>query len=200
MNYVELSLENLKVASVELAQEIEKTYRPDLIVYIARGGYLIGLTIANYFHIPCIGIYAERKGNGLKNFLSPILRVLPKRIKLMLRQFELKSGAHASASKRNIFWDKRNNGASLKNINRILVVDDSVDTGHSMLQVKNKIYDDFDRVIIKTAAINVWSKSSAICITDYTRYKDTIITTPMSKDSQEYPLFDKLFEDRFINN
>ena len=52
---------------------------------------------------------------------------------------------------------------------------------------------------MKTAAINVWTKSEAICPTDYRSYTDTIIATPMSKDSQEYPDFERMYDHRNDN-
>ena len=198
MYYVILSLKSLKEESLKLAQIVGKDYKPDLVVYIARGGYLIGKDIADYFHVPCVGIYAERRGGGLKEKISPFLRILPGFLKKILRKIELKSGIHNVDKERNVYWDS-NDFANIEKIkiNHILLVDDSVDTGHSMYQVKEKLTEDFgNNSTIKTVAINVWDTSLSICKTDYYIYRNTIITSPMSKDSEEYPIFEELYNNR----
>lgn len=202
MDCVMLSLKSLREESLKLARKIEKDYKPDLVVYIARGGYLIGKEISDYFQVPCVGIHAERRGGGLKEIISPLLRILPQSVKRSLREMELNSGVHKVDKERNIFWDPMDahlikNNSGIKNI---LLVDDSVDTGYSMLQVKEKICREFGNVVVRTAAINVWSKSAGVCETNYSNYRDTIIMTPMSKDSKEYPTFESLYEGRKIIN
>lgn len=193
-----LSLKSLREESLELAKCIEVEFKPDLVVYIARGGYLIGKEIADYFHVPCIGIHAEREGGKLKDFISPLLRLLPKRIKIYLREMELSSGVHEFNKDRKIYWDVDNKYLECVSSKRkILVVDDSVDTGYSMISVVHEICRDVgEDVTIKTAAINYWSKSLSVIRTDFFNYKDTIIQTPMSKDSKEYSIFEQLYSNR----
>lgn len=172
-----------------------------MVVYIARGGYLIGETIAGYFNVDNIGIHAEREGGKLKELISPILKCLPQSIKLSLRKIELASGAHKEYKERKIYWDNSDVCLRvLKNKKNILVVDDSVDTGYSMISVLHEIRREVgENVVIKTAAINCWSKSFSIIKTDYFCYADTIIQTPMSKDSKEYSKFESLYNNRAIN-
>lgn len=198
MDCVMLSLKSLREESLKLAKKIEKNYTPDVVIYIARGGYLIGKEISDYFNVPCVGIHAERRGGGVKEILSPLLRILPRSIKRMLREIELKSDVHKVDKTRNIFLTYKILTLIKKNrrIKSALLVDDSVDTGYSMLQVKKKINSEFGNVLIRTAAINVWSKSTKICETDYYNYKNTIIMTPMSKDSKEYSEFERLYNNR----
>ena len=95
MDYIELSLNDLKEKSVELANQIKIDYEPDLIIYIAKGGYLIGKYISESLNVMLIPVYAERRTNGFKSVVSPLLQVLPNRIKLFFRRLELKSGVHA---------------------------------------------------------------------------------------------------------
>lgn len=169
-----------------------------MVVYIARGGYLIGETIAGYFSVDNIGIHAEREGGKLKELISPILKCLPQSIKLSLRKIELASGVHKEYKERKIYWDNSDVCLQiLKNKKNILVVDDSVDTGYSMISVVHEICRDVgEDVTIKTAAINYWSKSLSVIRTDFFNYKDTIIQTPMSKDSKEYSIFEQLYSNR----
>ena len=201
MKYIKLSIKSLAAESRELAEDIGKTYQPDLVIYIARGGYLIGEEMAVYFQVPLVGIHAEREGGGLKDKVAPILRLLPSWLTKILREMELSSGVHKVKTERHVYWDEADfKRVKKQGITNILLVDDSVDTGYSMAQVKNKVQEDFgDVVTVKTAAINVWTKSEAICPTDYRSYTDTIIATPMSKDSQEYPDFERMYDHRNDN-
>ena len=202
MNSIVLSLENLEKESLSLARKVEADFRPDLVVYIARGGYLIGDTIAGYFNVDNIGIHAEREGGKLKELISPVLRCLPQSVKLSLRKMELASGVHKEYKERKIYWDNSDVCLRvLKNKKNILVVDDSVDSGYSMISVVQKIRRDVgEDIIIKTAAINCWSKSLSVIRTDFCIYEDTIIQTPMSKDSQEYSVFEFLYNNRGKEN
>lgn len=149
-----------------------------------------------------IGIHAEREGGKLKELISPVLRCLPQSVKLSLRKMELASGVHKEYKERKIYWDNSDVCLRvLKNKENILVVDDSVDTGYSMISVVQKIRRDVgEDIIIKTAAINCWSKSLSVIRTDFCIYEDTIIQTPMSKDSQEYSVFEFLYNNREKEN
>lgn len=115
---------------------------------------------------------------------------------------ELASGVHKEHKERKIYWDNSDVCLRvLKNKKNILVVDDSVDTGYSMISVVQKIRRDVGAdIIIKTAAINCWSKSLSVIRTDFCIYEDTIIQTPMSKDSQEYSVFEFLYNNRGEEN
>lgn len=198
MNYIRLSIKKLQSESRDLAARVEETFHPDAVIYIARGGYLIGKEIADHFGVPCAGIHAEREGNSAKDSLAPILRRFPHWLTKLLREMELRSGVHKVKTERHIYWDEEDRkhleGKSLRNV---LLVDDSVDTGYSMAQVKEKLLEDFGpAVIIKTAALNLWAKSIEVCPTDYYNYRDTILVTPMSKDSDEYPAFEEMYRRR----
>ena len=197
MDYLELSLKSLHTESVKLAQTIGKSYRPDLVIYVARGGYLIGQDIANYFGVPSVGIYAQRKGNKLKDSLKDILKCLPRPITKMLREIELNSGVHKAIPERNVFWDGDfRNCKEVTLAQKILIVDDSVDTGYSMKALIPYIKMATQAVEIKIAAINVWSKSQDVIHTDFFNHKDTIIVTPMSNDSKEHDQFLALYAKR----
>ena len=200
MDCVELSIEKLENVSKTLAAKIQKEYNSnfDLVIYIAKGGYLIGKTISEELNLPLLGIYAERSGNQGKEFLSPILTKLPRWMTINLRKIELKSGFHKGAKERHVYFKEdisKYQNCSLS----ILIVDDSVDTGYSVLSVQRTIYETFSNVKdIKIAALNVWNKSLEVIKTDFSLYQNTILITPMSKDSRDYNIFCKICKDRTI--
>lgn len=191
MDYLELSLESLHVESITLAKSIASSFYPDIVVYVAKGGYLIGKDIAEYFQVPYIGIYAQRDGNDVKAKLADILKRLPRGVTKFLRKMELKSGLHKTVKKRKVFWDQDDNCVEkMKNVHNVLLVDDSVDTGYSMKTLLPYVIDATDMPIeVKIAAINVWSKSENVIQTDFYNHRDTIIATPMSNDSREHGQF-----------
>ena len=200
MNYVSLSIKELQNESIKLAIQVKQSYKPDVIIYIAKGGYLIGKEIADFLSVPCIGIYAEREGNSVKDNLAPVFRLLPIRITRMLRKIELASGLHKVVKERKVFFDAADfKMVNIKNIKKILIVDDSVDTGYSMKNVSEIIRSTFGgKISIKSASINVWSKSFGIYPVDFYIYRDSIIETPMSKDSKEYPTFMEIYNSRHL--
>ena len=196
MDYIELSLNDLKEKTVELANQIKIDYEPDLIIYIAKGGYLIGKYISESLNVMLIPVYAERRTNGFKSVVSPLLQVLPNRIKLFFRRLELKSGVHAVVKKRDVHF-KSEDLESLGKVKKILLVDDSVDTGSSVLSIieeMGKLKISVEE--IRVAALNVWGKSTSVVKVAYWIFRDTIIITPMSNDSRYHNDFLELYNNR----
>jgi len=114
----------------------------------------------------------------------------------MLRKLELKSDVHGEKPERYIEFLDDISSLDLSNIKKLLIVDDSVDTGRSMLAVRELVKLKFPNCEIKTASLNVMSKSKGVIKIDYTVYEDKILRTPMSKDSKEYKIFIKLYNNR----
>lgn len=193
MNYTELSRKDIENDCFNWAKEIQKSYQPDLIVYVAKAGYLIGREMKRVFDVPLVGISASREGNGLKEIFGPIVSVMPNFIRNFLISVELKSDTHSKNTERKIHMHEGLEMLDKEKFHHILIVDDSVDTGHSMKQVVNVISSMFANAEIKTAGLNVWDKSKSIIDTDFALFKNTVIKTPMSKDSKEYKDFMKIY-------
>ena len=195
MDCLEFSIKSLEEKCKDWGIEISKDYQPDLIVFVARGSYLIGKALSKYFGVPLIAVGAERSGNNFKEFLAPFLSVLPRWFCNLLRKVELKSNVHKKKEKRNIKFldtiDKYKN----KSI-AILIVDDSIDTGNSMKQVIELVKFELPESIIRVAALNVWDESENIIKADYYCYRNAIMRTPMSKDSKEYEFFKRMYAER----
>ena len=77
-------------------------------------------------------------------------------------------------------------------VRKILIIDDSVDTGASMLSVYNKVRETFPASEIYTYALNVFTESEQLIKIDFFTIRDSIIRTPMSKDSHEHCEFLKM--------
>lgn len=195
MNCIELSLENLCDECIAWANTIKNEFQPDLIVYIAKGGYLIGKAFQEVFNCRMIGVDAERSGNKLKEFLTPVLSHLPKKLLNIARNVEMKSGVHNQHAERSVVFHTCGE-TDKKSVKKILIVDDAVDTGHSLKAVAEKVKGRYPNAEIKLAALNVWRQSESVVRCDYFKYQDTILRTPMSKDSKEYKLFMELYQEQ----
>ena len=193
MKYTELSRKDIEEQRKDWANEIKKSYEPDLIIYVAKAGYLIGREMNRVFDVPLVGISASREGNALKEFFGPIVSVMPNFIRNFLISVELKSDTHSKNTERKIHMHEGLEMLDKEKFHHILIVDDSIDTGHSMKQVVNVISSMFENAEIKIAGLNVWDKSQSIIDTDFALFKNTVIKTPMSKDSKEYKDFMKIY-------
>ena len=176
---------------------IKSQYAPELVIYIARGGYIIGRAMSAGFRVPLLGIGAKRPGNSFKEYGFPVLAVLPRSLCNMLRKIEIGSNVHQKRADREIIFhpeiEKIKNPATVK---KILLVDDSIDTGHSMNQAKKKVQQYFPQAEIKIFVINEMLSQQPIAKADYHLYQDTIIRAPMSKDSWEHYKFLQLYKNR----
>ena len=66
MQKKELNRKELEKECNSWARKISESYQPDLIIYIAKGGYLIGREMREVFDVPMIGIGTSRDGNSFK--------------------------------------------------------------------------------------------------------------------------------------
>ena len=64
MQHLELTRKALEEQCSTWANNIKEVYQPDLIIYIAKGGYLIGKQMREVFQVPMIGVSTVRDGNG----------------------------------------------------------------------------------------------------------------------------------------
>lgn len=186
MNYLELSEKSTREESRKLAQKIENSFTPEIVIFVAKGAYYIGDEIAKYFNVPLIEVKAERQKGNLKKIIAPLLKIIPSLIKKVLREFEVKSNTHKKNSERKVTFEEKDLKELLK-YKRVLLVDDSIDTGNTIKQIVDylKKYE----LEIKVAGINVFSMSEEVIKLDYYNYKDTLLNGPWSNDSKYYKKF-----------
>ncbi|MCH6269414.1 phosphoribosyltransferase family protein, partial [Neobacillus citreus] len=138
MEYINCSIGNIRNICYDLSRQVKDSgFEPDIIIYVANGGIIIGQEMSNLLSKPYYGIKVARSGNSLKKNLSFLIRILPGKVKDILRTFELNSGLHSKASTREI---KEVNTDLPISVKKILVVDDSVDTGNTILSISNWLY------------------------------------------------------------
>jgi hypoxanthine phosphoribosyltransferase len=177
-----LNLHDIDDLTNKIAERIRSLdFSPSCILYIDRAGKYIGLKLASLFCVKCFGISASREGSKVKNFVQPFLRFLPETIAHYLRKVELGSGFHSLRKSRNV---KFIHSAPSKN-DYIVVVDDAVDTGYSMLRVLEFLESlGYDRKNILTAVITVTGRHP-VFLPDVYLY-EYLITFPWSIGSRHY--------------
>lgn len=194
MNYVELSSKDVENKTAELYNKILSTdYKFDLVIFIAKGSYTIGKKLSELGNCPLLEIKATRKGNKLKKIISPFLKLIPKKIKMYLRNKEVKSNVHEKNIERNVIYNIEK-WSKYKECKNIILVDDSVDTGYSIKACKEEIERFFPNSNIKVAVFNYFEKSENIIKVDYSIYKEMMMNGPWSNDSKYHKEFLKEYD------
>lgn len=187
MKYLELSTEELNIRCKEWAKCICKEFRPDLIIYIARAGYIFAKPMAEILDTPLLGIGAVRSGNSIKEIVCPIFAYLPSCFRKLIAKVEIKSGVHKKKTEREVVFHQRINDIDCSKFGKILIVDDAVDTGYSMKKVVEMSKEKFRNAEIRTACFNMsCDKDDCIMKIDYVKLNGYSVKTPFSKDSKEY--------------
>lgn len=187
MNYIEMSEENVKENTIKLFEIIKKDrFDYDLVIFISKGAFLIGSELAEMKKVPLLEIYAQRKGSLIKRMIKPFLRCLPKSLLISLRKQEMKNPYHEKNKERNVSYSEKKY-INYKKCEKILLVDDSTDSGYSIKEALNKLEELFEDSQIKTAVFNTMSKSKYK--PEYTLFSDVMICGPWSNDSKYYKEF-----------
>lgn len=193
MDCIELSINDVRTQCRAWAEEINQEFQPQLLIYVAKAGYLIAEAMNEVFHADILGIDATRKGNKLKERFGKVFTHVPRFVHKWLISLEMKSNIHEKDTERRVLFHEKINSIKKNLIKNILIVDDSVDTGYSMVSVLEEVKKNFPDTEIKTASLNVWDKSKKVFITNYGLYFNMIIKAPMSKDSKEYKIFKEIY-------
>lgn len=180
---IDVNLALLQQMSKQLASQISKTgYHPDHIIYIEQAGVLPGFEMASFFNCPVSGIRSKRSGTSLKSRVKLILRFLPRFVTHFLRRLEISSSIHDRNKKRVI-----SSTDTLPSGNKnVLIVDDAIDTGHSLGAVLNYLEEKgIKKDKIKIAVLTT-TGSDPVFSADYTLLDQVICAFPWSYDSRDY--------------
>jgi len=190
-NIENVSLIELRKYSLQLANKIkDKGYEVEHILYVERAGLFIAYEVAQYFGCSISGIHAKRGGNSLKSRVRIILRWLPKRVTDLMRRIEEKSNMHAVKSDRNVYFEEYPPPKGKK----LLIIDDAVDTGNSLMAVINSLVSKGYRKENLYTCVLTTTKKHPKFEADISLFNGISFAFPWSYDSNEYDEAWKLYE------
>ena len=168
--------------------DIKDKYNVDVVFFLGKGGLYIGQYFSEKFNCELGEILVARKEPLLKKILKNMFRFFPKMLLKKMRSFEINSGYHQKKSERSVKMNKLPNLTDKENL-KILVVDDSVDTGHSIKIALESLIKSYKNSEVKIATLNVFQDAFKVVTPDYYKYTDKAIIGPWSLDSSEYKEF-----------
>lgn len=179
----EVNMQNIDDYCKRLYQLVKSDFDYDLVIFVAKGGYLLGKKMADYNHCEFLSIFATRKGNRFKKALRFILKLLPKGLIQKLREREVQAGIHRKHSERCVSFDAKEYQFFKPTVKKILIVDDSVDTGSTVSLTVNAIQNFFEGAEVRFASLNVMKNSSVY--PNYYLFENVLVRGPWSSDSKE---------------
>lgn len=172
------------------ASEIKKSYCPELIVFVAKSGYIFAKPMAEVFGCEMVDIVASRPKTNAKDKSKGLIKKIPASIVLSIISSPFMYKLNEKKSERNVeVSPELKKYSDYENIHKILVVDDSIDTGWTIIAVVEKLKEMFDNDDIKVATYSLIEISEKRCQVDYYRKKNEVILTATSRHSDEYDDF-----------
>lgn len=173
----------------ELAQKIiENNFTPTFILYIERAGRLPAYLLHERLGGCIEGIFVSRPGGKLKTLLSPLLRLIPEKIRNTLRALELIFFRVVRRRKVEIT-------NALPNIeDYVLIVDDAVDTGlsiESVVEILNSI--GISESHLKIATITTTLANRRVQ-PDFVCFRGIKFVFPWSHDSMQHAEYQQIYE------
>jgi hypoxanthine phosphoribosyltransferase len=158
-------------------------YNPDLVVTIASGGDYVGANI--FGTVTHVSVRCGRRGTPAKKksvLLNRFVKHLPRRVNDVLRMVEARI---LSLRKPKLVDISLSEDVKRKLVaaERVLVVDDAVDSGATLIAVLDAVYKAAGSSKVRSAAITVTTEKPMV-MPDYFLYHDeTLIRFPWSIDA-----------------
>ncbi len=176
------------------AEEIGKTYQPDLVVFIAKSGFLFAKPIAEYFGCEMADILVGRPAGRVKDRLKTVIRLMPEKAVMKILKMPLMYKFNEKKGKRDVELSVRYKEERRRPHGKILIVDDSVDTGLTLQCVHKIVREDFPDAAVRTAGYAVIDYSRKRISVDYYRYRNMVVLTATSRKSSQYGAFLRQYE------
>ena len=196
MQVITLNDKALTSLSVQLAQKVlTSSWEPELIIGIRTGGIYVAQPLyeeisqhyeSQYNTVSLSRISTQRKK---KINISKILKKLPYFLLDFLRNLEVLLFEKTKTKQYVPNREKEINitpelEEQISSSSKILLVDDAVDTGTTLLAIKNKLLSINPDMTVKTAVLTITHKTSFID-TDFYIYNRVLLRCPWSEDYKE---------------
>lgn len=190
MQVVTLDEKAFNQEAQKLSQKIlDANYTPEMIIGIKSGGAYLSKAMQSYFTEIYYGeVSLQRPSTKRKKRfnIGVLLKRLPYSLTNILRKWELlvfeatKDDNYNSDREKQVCIDD-DVQKHLKNIKRVLLVDDAIDSGVTMLGVKNVLLKINPNLEIKTAALTQTHKKSFIQA-DFLLYQRVLLRCMWAED------------------
>lgn len=190
MDSKKLSMAELKKLSRNWAKEINALYTPDLVVFIAKSGFIIAKEFSEFFNVPLQEIAAHRQGGNLRKYLAPIFSKFPLALRNSIVGNPIMYKINGRNDERNIEVSPQLQACAEEKIyKKILLIDDSIDTGWTFKQVFEEMRRLFPESEIRTLALIRMHYAKERFDVDFALYEDTLLLTPAQVDHEEHASF-----------
>lgn len=164
---------------------LTKDCNPLLIIAVATGGIYVveKMGLENFQTINSSRNYKSTKS---KQIVKKIIKMMPNLVNNFLRNIEYKiqlSKLDNKDRKVEIQNDTLRKLEILPKNSTILIVDDAVDSGNSLLQIIQRIKSINNSINIKTAAIVVTDKNKTQYLPDFYLYENVLVRFPWALDA-----------------
>ncbi len=181
MKVITLDTDGLAAAGARLQMLVGETYRPDLVVGIARGGAYVAQNM--FVAVRHVSVTCRRPSSSRKDqhgVMMTLVRRLPLWVRDTMRCIETRLLAGSGNPGRNVtagadVW------TAVAGAGCILVVDDAVDSGHSLKAVVEEICRRNQSAEIRSAVVTV-TTVAPVMSPDYTLYSQVLLRFPWSGD------------------
>nr|WP_262916429.1 phosphoribosyltransferase family protein [Aestuariivivens sediminis] len=165
-------------------------FNPDMIVEVLNSGVFLGRELKKgnqkFEKAYYTSVKVQRANEYMKRSLifRMVLKGLPYGILNYLRRYESKKAVKSLLRIEKDMPSVKslvipvNSSQKIKNV---LIIDDAIDTGKTMLLVKDNLKLQFPEANIKTAVLS-WTLGNSIVKPDYYIFKNVLVRFPWSKD------------------
>lgn len=180
---------DIQADCIDWALEIGKSYQPDLILFIAKSGFVFAMPLARVFGCDVADVLVKRQGNGIKDAISNHVPHIPLSLLKIVLKSRLMICFNSTNNKRELVVTDRLRSINLDKYHKILLVDDSVDTGWSMRKALDYLDETVPNSEKRIASYSVIDASKKRVKVDYPRYNNLIAITATSRFSPEHERF-----------
>ena len=194
MKVLTLSRDALTDLSQKLLSLIQKdNIEIDMIIGIATGGIYVSQPIyeqlqqqgwsGTYTEIKLSRPSTQKKESlGIKRFLTKLPYFLSNLLRVLEIKFleKFKAKAYDITKEKCIHFSEKQS-KEIQDAKTLLLIDDAIDTGTTILALKNVIQEINPEITVKTAVLTVTHKHPYL-EPDYTLYKDVLLRCPWAMD------------------
>ena len=188
MDVVTLSQEAFSKKCTELISNLD--FKPELVIGVMYGGGFVLQEIRSneYFQQSKFELVKYQRNQKVKKNrgIKILLKLLPYKVSDWMRVLESKKAKKSIASLNLKELSKQEinlkfTSELVKPLQKVLIIDDAIDTGKTMFIIKNNLNRLFPNVQIKIAVIS-WTIETSIVKPDYFIFKNILVRFPWSKD------------------